>query len=154
MVDAGSRIEINQGRFSAMENRIAGRFVVDSGTIKEADTLRSLETLTLSSLGFTDSADSGRLIDVTITVKTVPGPKWARCEELGYYRTSKCNTLIAPGTKCSEEHFHRPNWATSPTLTDDDGAPVEVCITCQDRGIQPSRSRDADDSYNHSNRGR
>jgi hypothetical protein len=80
--------------------------------------------------------------------------KWARCEELGYYRTSKCNTLIAPGTKCSEEHFHRPNWATSPTLTDDDGAPVEVCITCQDRGIQPSRSRDADDSYNHSNRGR
>lgn len=120
-----------------MENRITGRFVVNSSDLEEVDTRAAIENLILNSVGYTYE-QSGKLLDIIVTVKTVPGPTWAKCQQLGYYGSSSCGTLNPPGTTCTKAHHHKPE-------LDDDG----VCAKCTQLGIPTPRVRG--DEYNHPN---
>lgn len=131
-----------------MENRIAGRFVIHNGHIFDSDGMSDLTDLVLGSFG-TRGENNGRLVDITINVKTSDAKPWPTCPQTTNYGTGPCGALIRPGLGCTAEHYHRPAW-----VTDDDG--IHTCSTCEDLNIEPSQpyTEDANTSrytYNHCN---
>lgn len=126
-----------------MDNRISGKFVVGYNRLQEIVTENELEAIVRGSLG--SNLSTGTVLEITVTVKTSSEPKWIACSQLGSY--GKCERLNPPSTKCTNEHYHTPNWLES----SDEVFTTWTCVKCAELGITPSKNHDAPEYYNHSN---
>lgn len=124
-----------------MESRIIGRFVSNGGRLEEVDSRQLLNDLIAHALG---SPASGRLIKLTVTAETLTDKPWAACAQLGSYGENACGELLAPGTSCTNEHYHRPAWA-------DDGTD-RVCTACVALNLTPTKEEQPPSRYTYNHR--
>jgi hypothetical protein len=120
-----------------MEARLTLTALANGGSIQEVDNRTDLDRLILAAVG---SPQNGRLLEITINVKTSAQKPYTECTALGYFSSNQCRRLLAPGETCPEAHYHRPQW-------EDDGESAPFCKTCQSLGITDNPA------YNHSNAG-
>lgn len=134
-----------------MDSRLTSKFVVtDRDGLQEVDSRTNLTALAMSAVG---SPKPGRIVEVTVTIKTTNDPAWAACKALGSYGDSTCGTLNPLSAKCTEQHYHRPTWEerSSASPDDPDTTTIEkVCTTCEDLNVkQVSAYMRDNNGYNH-----